>query len=203
MTAQESYTTKSGTKKDRRAKIKIAKEKGQVWGWREDMKVSRWTKESEGGIILLVSWFLDRLRTLSWRKREWKTFVCVCVRERERVCVCVCVCVCVRVETREREHETWRKGEGSVFFNSSVRCSFPTRSAPRSNSPPFFLYVLYALLLFLSNFYRGCTRQDDVSSTERPRRDVAWYKWRYETRYANLSPTRLTVHKYCRIINNK
>ena len=93
------------------------------------------------------------------------------------MCVCVCVCVCVRerVETRVREKETGRKGEGSVFFNSLVRCSFPTRSAPRS-SFFLFLYVLYTLLLFLSNFYRGCTRQDDVSSTERQRRDVASYK---------------------------
>jgi len=32
VTAQESYTTKSGTKKDRRAKIKIAKEKGAGMG---------------------------------------------------------------------------------------------------------------------------------------------------------------------------
>ena len=115
------------------------------------MKVSRWTKESEGGIILLVSWFPDRLRMLSWRKREWKTScVCVCVWERERVSVWE------RRRGRERERERerdWAQRGGICFLQFFGKMLIPHSLGTPSNS--FLFYACFILFYYFCPISTG------------------------------------------------
>jgi hypothetical protein len=164
-------------------RLRLRKSRGRYEDEGKTWKSLGGRRKGKGGIVLLVSWFLDRLRTLCWRKGQWKT---------------VCVCVCEWIRARERGKERGRKGEGSVFFNSLLRCSFPTRSAPLSNS--FLFYTCFILFYYFCPISIG---GEHVKMTSAVFLSIRVATWRYQTRNVNLSPTRLTVDKYCPQIIDK